>query len=87
MRTFVGIPTFSNPLWVAMETMHFHIAQTKIDLRTPSFCIQGVPMNNLAPMKNCPRGVNGNLNRMLGYRRYIVKILFLYTRQVREVYL
>ena len=28
MSTFVGIPPFSNPLWVAMETMHFYIAQT-----------------------------------------------------------
>ena len=26
MSTFVLL--FSNPLWVAMETMHFHIAQT-----------------------------------------------------------
>ena len=53
MSTFVGIPPFSNPLWVAMETMHFHIAHTRIVLRTPSFRIQGVPINNLAPMKNC----------------------------------
>ena len=30
MSTFVDIPPFSNLLWVAMETMHFHIAQTKI---------------------------------------------------------
>ena len=50
MSPFVGIPPFSNPLLVAMETMHFHIAQTKL-FRTPSFRIQGVPMNNLAPMK------------------------------------
>ena len=28
MSTFVCIPPFPNPLWVAMETMHFHIAQT-----------------------------------------------------------
>ena len=27
MSTFVGIPPFSNPLLVALETMHFHIAQ------------------------------------------------------------
>ena len=25
-------------------------------------------MNNLAPMKNCPGGVQGNLNWMPGYR-------------------
>ena len=71
MSTFVGIPPFSNPLWVAMETMHFHIAHTKF-FRTPSFRIQGVPMNNSAPMKNFLRGggeggVQGNLNWMPGY--------------------
>ena len=53
--------------------MQFHIAQTKIFLRTPSFPIQGVPMNNLAPMKNCPGGVQGNLNWMPGY--YLSEIL------------
>ena len=53
ISTFVGIPPFSNPLWVAIKTMHFHIAHTDL-FRTPSFRIQGVPMNNLAPMKNCP---------------------------------
>ena len=70
MSNFVGRPPFSNSLWVAIETMQFHIAQTKIFLRTPSFPIQGVPMNNLAPMKNCPGGVQGNLNWMPGYNTY-----------------
>ena len=28
MSTFVGIPPFSNSLWVTMETMHFHITHT-----------------------------------------------------------
>ena len=65
MSNFVGRPPFSNSLWVAIETMHFHIAQTNF-FRTPSFHIQGVPMNNLAPMKNCP-GVQGNLNWMPGF--------------------
>ena len=65
MSTFVCIPQFSNSLWVAMETMHFHIAHTKLFLRTPSFLIQGVPINYLAPMKNCP-GVQGNLIWMPG---------------------
>ena len=55
MIIFVDKPPFSNPLWIAMETMHFHITHTKIFLRTNSFRIQGVPMNNLA-CKNCPRG-------------------------------
>ena len=67
MSNFIGRPPFSNSLWVGIETMQFHIAQTKIFLRTPSFPIQGVPMNNLAPMKNCPGGVQGNLNWMPRY--------------------
>ena len=67
MSNFIGRPPFSNSLWVGIETMQFHIAQTKIFLRTPSFPIQGVPMNNLTPMKNCPGGVQGNLNWMPGY--------------------
>ena len=61
MSKFVGRPPFSNSLWVAIETMQFHIAQTKIFLRTPLFRIYGVPMNNLAPMK-IVLGVQGNLN-------------------------
>ena len=69
MSNFIGRPPFSNSLWFGIETMQFHIAQTKIFLRTPSFPIQGVPMNNLAPMKNCPGGVQGNLNWMPGYRQ------------------
>ena len=67
MSNFVGRSPFSNSLWVAIETMQFHIAQTKFFLRTPSFPIQGVPMNNLEPMKKCPREVQGNLNWMPGY--------------------
>ena len=63
MSTFVGIAPFSYSLWVAIDTMHFHIAYNIF--RTTSFGIQGVPMNNLAPMKNCP-GVQGNLNWMPG---------------------
>ena len=65
MSTFVDIPPFSNPLWVAMKTIHFHLAHTK-SFRTPLFRIQGVPINKLAPMKNCS-GVQGNLNWMPGY--------------------
>ena len=30
MSTFVGITLVSNPLWVAMEVMHFRIALTKM---------------------------------------------------------
>ena len=32
MSSFVGIPPFTNPLWVAIENMHFHIAHTNIFL-------------------------------------------------------
>ena len=32
----------------------FYIAQTKIVFRTTLFRIKGVPLNNLAPMRNCP---------------------------------
>ena len=56
MIIVLGIPPFYNPLWVAMETMHFHIAHTITFLRTPSFRIQGVPMNNLASIEICPGG-------------------------------
>ena len=68
MSNFIGRPPFSNSLWVGIETMQFHIAQTKIFLRPPSFPIQGVPMNNLALLKNCHwGGMQGNLNWMPGY--------------------
>ena len=70
MSYFIGRPPFSNSLWVGIETMQFHIAQTNFFLRTPSFPIQGVPMNNLAPMKSCPGGLQGNLNWMPGYNPY-----------------
>ena len=54
---FVGLPAFPRIIfWVAIETMHFHMAHTKIVLRTTLFGIQGVPMSNLVPMKNCPGG-------------------------------
>ena len=38
-----------------METVHFHLVNTKL-FRTISFHIQGIPMNNLTPMRNCPWG-------------------------------
>ena len=57
MSTFAGTPQFlRNALWVAMETMHFHIANTKHFFRTTLFRIQEVPINNLAPMRNRPGG-------------------------------
>ena len=48
---FEGLPLIlENHIRGAMETMHFHIAHTN-SFRTTSFRIQGVPMNNLAPIK------------------------------------
>ena len=49
-----------------METIDFHIAHTKIFLRTTSFRIQGLTMNNLTLIK-IVLGVQGNLNWMPGY--------------------
>ena len=54
MSNFVGKPSLLNSLWVAMETMHFYIAHTIF--KAISFRVQGVPLNNLAHMKNCHGG-------------------------------
>ena len=64
MSTFVGIPSFSNPLWVAMETMHFHIAH--INFFEDTFVSHsGGPNEQFDNHKNC-NGVQGTLNWMLG---------------------
>ena len=50
---------FKTALWVAVETMHFSIAQTKHFWGNVFFRIQGIQLNNLVhsvPMKNCPGG-------------------------------
>ena len=43
---------------VAMETVRFHIAQMMFFLKFFFFFFfhLGVPVNNLAPMRNCPGG-------------------------------
>ena len=43
--------TFLDPLCIAMETMHYHLAQTGLFLGGPCFVYKGFLMNNLAPMK------------------------------------
>ena len=54
MIDIVGISPFLRiPFTYAMETMHFHIAQTNLFVRTTLFRILGPPINNLAPMRNC----------------------------------
>ena len=61
MNNFVGTsPFLGSALRVAMVTMHFHIAQTGLFLGNIVFRILGIPVNKLAPMKNCPvEGVQG----------------------------
>ena len=57
MVNFLCTPPCSRiALTVAMGTMHFFIVQLSLSLRTKNLCISGVPMNDLAPMKNCPGG-------------------------------
>ena len=41
-------------IWVAMVTVHFHIAHMSLFLEHFFLRIHGVPGNNLASMKNCP---------------------------------
>ena len=41
-------------LWVAMETMHFHIA--KVSVLGQMFRKLGGQINNMAHMRNCPEG-------------------------------
>ena len=58
MINFVCMPPSSrNALTVAMETMHCFKVQLSLSLRTNFFiffCISMIPVNDLAPMKNCP---------------------------------
>ena len=58
MIDFVGTPLFLRmALRVAMVTMYFNIARTGLFLGL-FLNTQGVPGNNLAPMKDCS-GVQG----------------------------
>ena len=71
-------------IMVAMETMHFFIIQLSLSLRTKFLCISGVPINDLASMKNCPGGckvgqissrgisnVLNNIHRIILSNKYI----------------
>ena len=49
-------------------------------------------MNSLAPMKNCPGGVQGNLNWMPGYddsqilnRYYVLKNVILWKQRMHQI--
>ena len=66
MNTFVGIPPFSNLQWVAIETMHFHIAQTKFFEDT--FVLHpGGPNEQFFTNEKLSWGMHGNLKWMPGY--------------------
>ena len=39
---------------VAMETMHVFIEQKSLSLTIKMICISGVPINDLAPLKDSP---------------------------------
>ena len=65
MGTFVGKPPFSNPLWVAMETMHFHILEENFVSQS------GCPNKKFGTHEKLSRGgggggLQGNLNWMSG---------------------
>ena len=67
--------------------MRFHISQTDLFLRTALFLIFGVLINNLAPMKNCPGWLHGNLNWLPCYlwkREFHFFFLAILTSQQRH---
>ena len=62
MIGFVGTNPFLRiTFWVAMETMHLHIARMFF-LTAKAFCIHEVPMNNLASIKMSLGEVQGRSN-------------------------
>ena len=72
MVNFLCTPPISRiGLTVAMETMDFFIVQLSLSLRTKILCISGVPMNDLAPMKNF-LGVQGSRGIRSILREHIV---------------
>ena len=55
MIDFVGTPTFLRiALWVAMATMHFHIAHTGFLLVGTFFSHSGDPREQFSTHENCP---------------------------------
>ena len=53
---FVGLPPFLRIIkGLPWKPCIFTLSNPNL-FRTTLFCIQGVPMNNLAPIRNCPGG-------------------------------
>ena len=69
MSNFIGRPPFSNSLWVGIETMQFHIAQTKIFFEDTFVSHPGGPNEQFGTHEKIVLGggVRGNLNWMPGY--------------------
>ena len=67
-----------------METMHFHIAQTKIFFEDTFASHQGGPNEQFGTHKNLSWGVHGNLNWMPGYILFgwLVKITVHWTEVI-----
>ena len=72
MSNFTGRPPFSNSQWVGIETMQFHIAQTKL-FEDTFVSHPGGPNEQFGTHEKLSLGggggggVQGNLNWMLGY--------------------
>ena len=74
MSNFIGRPPFSNSLWVGIETMQFHIAQTKIFFEDTFVSHPGGPNEQFGTHEKLSwggGGVQGNLNWMPGYMTYL----------------
>ena len=71
MSNFVGTPPFlRNALWVAMETMHFHIAQTNVFFEDNFVSHLGGPNEQFGTHEKLSRGGGGvqcRLNYTPGY--------------------
>ena len=67
MSNFIGRPPFSNSLWVGIETMQFHIAQTKTFFEDTFVSHPGGPNEQFGTHEKLSWGVQGNLNWMPGY--------------------
>ena len=66
MSDFIGRPPFSNLLWVGIETMQFHIAQTNF-FEDTFVSHPGGPNKQFGTHEKLSWGVQGNLNWMPGY--------------------
>ena len=82
ISNFVCTPLYSRiTLTDAIETMHF-FHSTKEFTFEDIFCISWVPMNDLAPMKNCPGVGRDAMYVKLGSRGNYIQISDKFTLNV-----